>query len=48
MPQAPRINIPGLVYHVINRGVKQLAIFHDDEDRLEFMIGSKKRGVNTL
>ncbi len=36
MPRAPRINVPGVVYHVINRGVKQLAIFHDDEDRLEF------------
>jgi putative transposase len=37
MPRSPRINVPGMVYHVINRGVKQLAIFHDDEDRLEFL-----------
>jgi putative transposase len=37
MPHPPRINVPGLVYHVTNRGVKQLAIFHDTEDRLEFL-----------
>lgn len=37
MPRAPRIDVPGQIYHVINRGVKQLAIFHDDEDRLEFI-----------
>jgi putative transposase len=44
MPQAPRINVPGLVYHVINRGVKQLPIFHDDEDRLEFLDWLKETG----
>ncbi len=33
----PRIDIPGLVYHVFNRGVKKLPIFHDDEDRVEFI-----------
>src|SRR5581483_11268074 len=37
MPRPTRIDVPGLIYHVINRGVKQLAIFHDDEDRLEFI-----------
>jgi REP element-mobilizing transposase RayT len=37
MGRPPRIDIPGLVYHVFNRGVKKLPIFHDDEDRLEFM-----------
>ncbi len=44
MPRAPRINVPDLVYHVINRGVKQLAIFHDDEDRLEFIDWLKDTG----
>src|SRR5579872_4141954 len=33
----PRIDIPGLVYHVFNRGVKKLPIFHDDDDRFEFI-----------
>lgn len=44
MPRRPRINVPGLVYHVINRGVKQLSIFHDDEDRLEFLDWLKDSG----
>ncbi len=37
MGRPPRIDIPGLVYHVFSRGVKQLPIFHDIEDRLEFI-----------
>ena len=37
MPRAPRINIPNLIYHVVNRGVQQGPLFHDDADRLEFI-----------
>jgi len=37
MPRPPRIDYPGLVYHVFNRGAKQLPIFHDEEDRLVFL-----------
>src|SRR5437879_2161146 len=37
MPRAPRIDYPGLTYHLINRGVKQLPIFYDDHDRQRFM-----------
>ncbi len=37
MPRAPRIDIPGLIYHVTARGVKKLPIFHDDEDRHHFL-----------
>ena len=37
MPRAPRIDIPGLIYHVTARGVKKLPIFHDDEDRQRFL-----------
>jgi len=37
MPRIPRIDIPGLAYHVISRGVKKLPIFHDDEDRHRFL-----------
>jgi putative transposase len=37
MPRAARIDIPGLIYHVTNRGVKQLPIFHYDRDRQQFL-----------
>jgi putative transposase len=37
MARPPRIDIPGLTYHVTNRGVKRLAVFHDDEDRQRFI-----------
>lgn len=36
MPRAPRIDVPGLVYHLTNRGVRRLPLFHDNEDRFEF------------
>jgi putative transposase len=37
MPRLPRINLAGLTYHVMNRGVKKLAIFHDAQDRQRFL-----------
>jgi putative transposase len=37
MPRGPRIDVPGLTYHVISRGVKKLPIFLDDEDRQRFL-----------
>jgi len=37
MPRHPRLIIPGAVYHVFNRGVKQLPIFHEDRDRSYFL-----------
>jgi REP element-mobilizing transposase RayT len=37
MARPPRIDIPGLTYHVTNRGVKRLAIFIDGEDRQYFL-----------
>jgi putative transposase len=37
VPRAPRIDIPGLVYHVISRGVKRLPIFQGDHDRQAFL-----------
>jgi putative transposase len=37
MPRGPRIDFPGLISHVISRGVKQIAIFRDDEDRQRFL-----------
>src|SRR5438874_117476 len=37
MPRPPRIDIPGLTYHLTNRGVKRLPVFHEDEDRQRFL-----------
>jgi REP element-mobilizing transposase RayT len=32
-----RIEYPGAIYHVMNRGDRREAIFHDDDDRLVFL-----------
>jgi putative transposase len=37
MPRPLRIAEPGIIYHLTNRGVKRLPIFHADEDRLDFL-----------
>jgi putative transposase len=37
MPRLPRIDVPGLTYHITNRGVKKLPIFLDDDDRQSFV-----------
>ena len=37
MPRQPRIDIPGLLQHVIFRGVARCDIFLDDEDREDFV-----------
>jgi REP element-mobilizing transposase RayT len=37
MPRAPRIDIPGLIYHVTSRGVKQLPIFVEEVDHQHFL-----------
>ena len=36
MGRAPRITVPGLVYHLLNRRVMRLAIFEDDADYQAF------------
>ena len=36
MGRAPRITVPGLVYHLLNRRVMRLAIFEDDADYRAF------------
>jgi putative transposase len=46
MPRPPRIDVPGLIYHVISRGARQLPIFHDDQDRqmfLRLLIGTRAK-----
>lgn len=37
MPRSARIDIPGLLQHVIVRGIERREIFADDEDRRDFL-----------
>jgi REP element-mobilizing transposase RayT len=37
MPRAPRIDVPGLIYHVTTRGTNQQPIFLSDRDRRDFL-----------
>lgn len=37
MPRAARLDIPGVLQHVIIRGIERRAIFLDDEDRTRFL-----------
>ena len=38
MPRKLRIQYPGAMYHVMNRGDQREAIFRDDEDRQRFLV----------
>jgi putative transposase len=37
MPRQLRLNIPGLVYHVMARGIEGRDIFRNDDDREGFL-----------
>jgi REP element-mobilizing transposase RayT len=37
MPRHARIDIPGLLHHVIVRGIEKRSVFLDDQDREEFL-----------
>jgi REP-associated tyrosine transposase len=37
MPRQPRLDLPGLLQHVIVRGIERSAIFLDDDDRSRFV-----------
>jgi REP element-mobilizing transposase RayT len=37
MPRELRIQYPGAIYHILNRGDQRGDIFFDDEDRLKFL-----------
>ena len=37
MARKPRVEYPGAIYHVMNRGDRREAIFRDDEDRRRFL-----------
>lgn len=37
MPRQPRLHVPGLIYHIMGRGIEGCAIFRDDDDREGFL-----------
>ena len=37
MPQRPRLQPPGAIYHVMSRGNRKASIFEDDHDRARFL-----------
>ena len=37
MPRAPRLDAPGVLHHVIARGIVWQAIFRNDSDRDDFV-----------
>lgn len=37
MPRGPRLDGPGVIHHVMARGVERRAIVHDQRDRREFV-----------
>ncbi len=47
MPRQARIDYPGLLHHVIARGIEKRPIFHDDQDREAFVSRLKKLLVET-
>lgn len=48
MPRKPRLDAPGLIHHVIVRGIERRDIFIDDADRREFLrrVGALAGGKN--
>jgi len=47
MPRKPRIEAPGLIYHVIGRGVERRDIFADEQDRESFLTRLGKALMDT-
>ncbi len=37
MPRGPRLDAPGVLHHVMARGIMRQAIFRDDSDRNDFV-----------
>ena len=37
MPRGPRLDAPGVLQHVMARGIERRLLFRDDEDREDFM-----------
>lgn len=47
MPRAARLDIPGLLQHVIFRGADRSDLFRDDADRRRFLAGFSKLLLQT-
>ncbi len=47
MPRQLRIEYPGAIYHVMNRGDRREPIFHDDFDRKRFVATLDEAGAKT-
>ena len=39
MPRQARLDAPGVLHHVMVRGIERRAIFRDDTDRADFVMG---------
>ena len=37
MPRQPRLNLPGVFYHVMARGIERRTIFRNASDKLDFL-----------
>lgn len=37
MPRAPRLDAPGVLHHVMARGIEQHSLFRDNHDRDDFL-----------
>ena len=42
LPRELRIEYPGAIYHVMNRGDQREDIFRDDDDRRKFLLTRKE------
>ena len=47
MPRKLRIQYPGAIYHVMNRGDQREAIFRDDDDRQKPLTTLGEAGMKT-
>src|SRR5260221_3438592 len=47
MPRQLRIEYPGAIYHVMNRGDRREPIFHDDVDRKRFVTALSEACIKT-
>jgi len=48
MPRQPRLDAPGVLHHVMLRGIERRAIFRDDTDRADFVRRDVRRDVTYL
>ena len=44
MPRGPRLDAPGILHHVMARGVDRQRIFHDARDREDWLAGAEGEG----